>query len=90
MRENIKNKIQSNFSQLEIGRRLGCSQQTVSQWFNGEIPPKRVIPLCELLGWEITPHELRPDLHPTPISGIPEDVILPSKQQKGLNNDDHP
>ncbi|ECC6922353.1 transcriptional regulator [Salmonella enterica] len=75
MKEEIRDKISAAFSQAEIGRRMGCSQQTVFQWLNGTIPPKRVIPLCELLGWVVTPHELRPDLHPNPTSGVPEEIL---------------
>lgn len=81
MKEELKNKITDQFSQVEIGRRLGCMQQTVSQWLNTRVPAERVIPLCELLNWEVTPHDIRPDLHPSPISGIPEGVILPPKRE---------
>lgn len=73
MKEAIKNKITNRFSQAEIGRRMGCAQQTVFKWLNTGIPPKRVIPLCELLNWEVTPHELRPDLHPNPTDGLPKE-----------------
>ncbi|MGK8935571.1 transcriptional regulator [Pluralibacter gergoviae] len=78
MRDEIKRKITNSISQAEIGRKMGCAQQTVFGWLRNRVPADRVIPLCELLNWEITPHELRPDLHPTPISGIPEGVIPPS------------
>ncbi|OVY38274.1 hypothetical protein BME69_08535 [Klebsiella quasipneumoniae subsp. quasipneumoniae] len=83
MKKEFRNKITQRFSQAEIGRRLGCMQQSVSLWLNTRVPADRVIPLCQLMDWEVTPHELRPDLHPTPISGIPEGVILP-KKQKGV------
>lgn len=81
MRHEVKKRIMSLTSQAEIGRKLDCAQQTVCQWLNQQIPSGRVIPLCTLLNWQVTPHELRPDLHPTPASGIPEGVILPSKQE---------
>ncbi|WP_392738294.1 transcriptional regulator [Serratia ureilytica] len=87
MKEDFKTKITDRFSQTEIGRHLGCSQQTVSQWLTSRIPAERVIPLCELLGWEVTPHDIRPDLHPTPISGIPDGVILPLKRDEGVSNE---
>ncbi|MBA7934068.1 helix-turn-helix domain-containing protein [Klebsiella michiganensis] len=87
MKEEIKTKITNRFSQREIGRLLGLKQQTVSQWINTRIPAGRVIPLCELMGWEVTPHELRPDLHPTPISGIPEGVIVPQRQSAEVNHE---
>ncbi|HBE9077917.1 transcriptional regulator [Serratia fonticola] len=78
----LKSKVRSKFSQAELGRRMDLPQQVISRWVNGQqqVPSGRIIPLCTLLGWEITPHELRPDLHPTPASGIPDGVILPSRQ----------
>ncbi|ELB6473057.1 helix-turn-helix domain-containing protein [Salmonella enterica] len=86
----IKEKVAKLASQRELAILMNTRQQNVSRWINSKFPAERVIPFCKLMRWEITPHELRPDLHPTPISGIPEDVILPSKQQKRLNNDDQP
>lgn len=79
----LKNKVHSKFSQAELGRRIGLPQQVISRWVNGQqqVPAERIIPLCSLLDWEVTPHEIRPDLHPTPTSGIPEGVILPQKQE---------
>ncbi|MCZ3532533.1 helix-turn-helix domain-containing protein [Klebsiella variicola] len=81
MKKEIKDLVSRRFTQAEIGQRLNVSQQTVFKWLKKQVPSGRVIPLCQLMGWEVTPHELRPDLHPTPISGIPEGVILPKKQE---------
>lgn len=72
MNEAIKNKITSRLSQVEIGRHLGCMQQTVSQWLSSRVPAERVIPLCELLGWSVTPHEVRPDIYINTTDGIPK------------------
>lgn len=81
MKKEIKDLVARRFTQAEIGQRLNVSQQTVFKWLKKQVPSGRVIPLCQLMAWEVTPHELRPDLHPTPISGIPEGVILPKKQE---------
>ena len=81
MKKEIKDLVARRITQAEIGQRLNVSQQTVFKWLKKQVPSGRVIPLCQLMGWEVTPHELRPDLHPTPISGIPEGVILPKKQE---------
>ncbi|MGD3057196.1 hypothetical protein ACP81J_26090, partial [Escherichia coli] len=35
------------------------------------VPPKQVIPLCQLMKWEVTPHEIRPDIYPNPTDGLP-------------------
>lgn len=89
MNQNLKDKVHSRFSQAELGRRIGLPQQVISRWVNGkqQVPAERIIPLCRLLDWEITPHELRPDLHPTPISGIPEGVIIPAKQNMEVSHE---
>ncbi|MDX7656154.1 transcriptional regulator [Klebsiella quasipneumoniae] len=81
MKKEIKDLVARRFTQAEIGQRLNVSQQTVFKWLKKQVPSGRVIPFCQLMGWEVTPHELRPDLHPTPISGIPEGVILPKKPE---------
>lgn len=75
----IKKKIAGIASQTEIAKRMGCTPQTVSLWFKNGVPPKKIRPLCDALNWEITPHEVDPETHPTPTSGIPEDVILAPK-----------
>jgi hypothetical protein len=80
MKKNSETKLLSDFLRLKSVAALGvCSNQYL--WLNTRVPADRVIPLCQLMGWEVTPHELRPDLHPTPISGIPEGVILPKKPE---------
>ncbi|EDN6659737.1 helix-turn-helix domain-containing protein [Salmonella enterica subsp. enterica] len=86
----VKEKIAKFATQRELAVLMKTKQQNISRWINSKFPPERVIPFCELMHWEITPHELRPDLHPTPVSGIPGDVILPSKLKSELNNHDHP
>lgn len=76
MNEMTKKKIAAQLSQQEIAIHMGTKQQNVSRWLNGRIPAERVIPLCELLNWQVIPHELRPDLHPTPTSGIPNGTAI--------------
>ena len=74
MNETVKKKISSHLSQLEIATKLDTKQQNVSRWLNNRIPAERVIPFCDLLGWEVTPHELRPDLYPKPTDGLPTEI----------------
>ncbi|HAN7625467.1 TPA: helix-turn-helix domain-containing protein [Escherichia coli] len=73
MHESLKNKIhQSGLSQAGIARLIGLPQQVVSRWANGhQVPASRVLQLCEIMAWEITPHELRPDIYPNPTDGLP-------------------
>lgn len=54
---------------------LGIKPPSLSRWihkYQGRVPSNRVIDIYLLTG--ITPHELRPDLHPTPSSGIPAEI----------------
>jgi DNA-binding transcriptional regulator YdaS (Cro superfamily) len=90
MNENTKKKIANIFTQEEIAALMGTKQQNISRWFNGRVPAERVIPICELLGWEVTPHELRPDIHPTLGSGLPAGITLPLSPERSLNNENQP
>lgn len=55
------------------GSKVG--QVHVWGWLNSvkiEVPPADVvIPIAESLGWQITPHQLRPDLYPNPTDAMP-------------------
>lgn len=59
----------------EAARRFGAVESGVRHWVGGQrpVPPDRVIPIAEATGWEVTPHELRPDLYPYPDDGLPLD-----------------
>lgn len=65
-----------------VARMFGFkSSQSVANWIiRNKVPSERVIPLCEFGGWYVTPHELRPDLHPTPTSGIPDNTSTTKKE----------
>lgn len=58
----------------EVARRFGFkSTQSVANWvINNQVPSERVLQLCELGNWSVTPHELRPDIYPNPNDGLPE------------------
>ncbi|MBF0035893.1 helix-turn-helix domain-containing protein [Citrobacter freundii] len=68
-------------NQGKLASMLGISTQSVNRWkkkYNGAIPPERVLPVFFATG--VTPHELRPDLHPTPTSGIPDNTSRTQKE----------
>ena len=54
------------------GSKIG--QVHVWGWLNSvkmEVPPaEAVIAIAETVGWQITPHELRPDVYPNPLDGM--------------------
>lgn len=69
--------IQKAGNQGKLASLLGISTQSVNRWkkkYKGTIPPERVLPIFLATG--VTPHELRPDLHPTPTSGIPDNTVI--------------
>lgn len=63
--------------QAKLAREIGLSRSSVNRWvhkFNGRVPPDHLIAIYKLTG--VTPHEMRPDLHPTPTSGIPDNTTV--------------
>ena len=60
-------------SQTATAKALGVKQGQVWNWMNreGETPASQVIPLCRAVGYSVTPHQLRPDIYPYPLDGIP-------------------
>lgn len=54
-----------------LALKLGVSPMTVSYWQNrsaGVVPAERVLSIFQATG--VTPHELRPDIYPSPTDGI--------------------
>jgi DNA-binding transcriptional regulator YdaS (Cro superfamily) len=53
------------------------TQAFVWKWLNSpsdNTPPSEwVIPICQAIDWQSTPHELRPDIYPNPTDGLPVD-----------------
>ncbi|HHT0530817.1 helix-turn-helix domain-containing protein [Raoultella sp. Lac2] len=73
MNDDVRDRLRGLTSQRAIAKRLGITPQAVNQWFNKpHIPPRFVLPICELVRWKVTPHEIRPDLYPGFMDGIPE------------------
>ncbi len=59
-----------------VSRMFGfTSAQSVFNWIkNNKVPAERVIQLCQLGKWKFTPHQLRPDLYPNELDGLPKDT----------------
>ncbi|MDA8487444.1 transcriptional regulator [Kluyvera sp. Awk 3] len=73
MDNQVKEKISSLMSQVSIGERFGISSQAVGKWLRkGSIPPRRILPLCQILNWQVTPHEIDPLAYPNPTDGLPK------------------
>ena len=55
----------------QIADACGVSVQAVYKWEKvGIIPAEYVLAGCEVAGWQVTPHELRPDIYPNPFDGM--------------------
>lgn len=54
---------------VSLSKSLGLSRGAVSQW--EEVPAERVLSVCALTNWRITPHQVRPDLYPNIGDGMP-------------------
>lgn len=73
-------KLSSFLNQLPAGGRsdfakhIGVAPAYLYQMVNGirPISPKRALLICEFSDWQVTPHELRPDIYPISTDGIPE------------------
>lgn len=62
-----------NKSQDEFARLVGVSQTMVSKWCRGiRVSGDTVLKVSKATNWQVTPHELRPDLYPHPQDGLPE------------------
>lgn len=60
-------------NQRRLAKMIGTWPQTINRWikrYESVVPAEYVKPIFIATG--VTPHELRPDLHPTPTSGIPD------------------
>lgn len=71
-------KVMGNQRQLALA--MNVKPSSLNKWvhqYKGRVPSGRLIQIYQLTG--VTPHELRPDLHPTPTSGIPDNTAVNQK-----------
>lgn len=60
-------------NQRKLALALGIRPSSLNRWvkkYEGRVPQGHLLKIYELTG--ITPHEIRPDIHPSPTSGLPE------------------
>lgn len=65
--------------QVATAKSLGVAQAHVWAWINKTkdgIPAKNVIAVSKATEWIVTPHQLRPDLYPHPMDGLPDHLRL--------------
>lgn len=75
----VKAAIEAVGTQTAVVRKFGFkSGQSVPNWIlRNRVPGDHVIKLCEMGGWVVTPHELRPDIYPDPSYGLPANNNTP-------------
>ena len=67
IQEFLKDKSQQSFAKA-----IAVSQAMVSKWFLGtRVAGDSVLKVAIATDWQVTPHELRPDLYPHPQDGLP-------------------
>lgn len=57
-------------SKKALADAIKVSPQAVQQW--DIVPTDRVLEVSESVGWQVTPHQLRPDKYPHPEDGLPD------------------
>lgn len=69
----LKEAVKLAGSQQALAEKIGGGQSRISQMFTrGRVAAEAVRPIAEAVGWQVTPHQLRPDLYPHPEDGLPE------------------
>lgn len=59
-------------TKARLARKINVKPQALQQWLaSGIVPPPRVIDVARAVDFQVTPHELRPDLYPHPEDGLP-------------------
>jgi DNA-binding transcriptional regulator YdaS (Cro superfamily) len=63
----------SHMRQQDFAVISGCSQSMISRVITGKskFGSLAALAVAKATSYEVTPHELRPDIHPTPTSGLP-------------------
>lgn len=65
--------------QQQLADALATDEEPIKQahvwnWLNvtvNGIPERHVIKACKSVDWQVTPHQLRPDIYPHPDDGLP-------------------
>ena len=64
-------------SQTALAIKINRPQATVTAWvnrFNFRVGAEFVIDVSGAADWQVTPHDLRPDLYPHPQDGLPNEL----------------
>lgn len=53
---------------------IGVSYQAVQKYEEAGVSAERVLAISTATNWQVTPHQLRPDIYPNPQDGLPDDM----------------
>lgn len=61
---------------------LGTTMQRVGNWRSrGRVPADVVLRVAAATDWQVTPHDLRPDIYPNPDDGLPPELRQAAKDE---------
>lgn len=70
----LDKEIQNAGGPQALSKQLNISIQRLVNWrHRGRVPADMVLTFCRARHWQVTPHELRPDIYPNPTDGLPAD-----------------
>lgn len=73
----------SRMRQQDLAAAAGCSQSMISRVLTGKskFGSLAALAIAKATSYQVTPHELRPDIHPTPTSGLPAEDSPASEEE---------
>lgn len=62
-------------TKARLARKINIKPQALQQWLtSGIVPADRVLSVAGAVDYQVTPHDLRPDLYPHPEDGLPAEL----------------
>ncbi|AOY88624.1 hypothetical protein BKP64_10840 [Marinobacter salinus] len=72
----LEKEIQRAGGPQALAKQLKITIQRLVNWRSrGRVPADMVLNFCRALDWQVSPHELRPDIYPNPYDGLPFDQL---------------
>ena len=67
----------SGVSREHLAKLAGVSESLVAHWCNGIRPvtPEQAIKVAKITLWQVTPHQMRPDIWPNPTDALPQKKV---------------
>lgn len=78
--------------QVATAKAVNTSQPSIWKWLNSTkegVAGEFVIAVAKATDWQVTPHQLRPDLYPHPEDGLPRDCADEAPAGRRANDRRH-